>query len=96
MTEEEAKQKAQDILDEACLGEEYYRNGVVAGLKESISAALLEGTRRYREALAPFAAIPEAGAGTAAHYWCVIGTPDKVHLTRDELAKAKEVMGWRP
>jgi hypothetical protein len=47
MTPEEAKQIARDIVDEACLGETFARNGTVAALEASIAAALLEAAGRW-------------------------------------------------
>jgi hypothetical protein len=57
------------------------------------------------EALKPFAAIPVAIQSEeytllgcsypqveAAHYWVVIGTPDKSHFTREDLRRARSVL----
>lgn len=48
-----------------------------------------------REAVKPFAAIPPVVISEvtdeplwAAHYWCVVGHPDKSHFTRDDLKRA--------
>lgn len=56
------------------------------------SARLACQFARALEALKPFAEIPEADVGTAAHYWVVIGTPDKSHFTREDLRRARSVL----
>jgi hypothetical protein len=54
---------------------------------------------KLKEALRPFAEIPfiQAGSGDlkyeAVHYWAVVGHPNKSDFTRDDLKRAKEVMG---
>lgn len=42
-----------------------------------------------REALEPFANIPPVAIDTAKHYWCVIGSPDRTHFTREDLERAR-------
>lgn len=56
-----------------------------------------------REALAPFANIPPVTLSEgdqrplyAAHYWCVIGSPDKTHFTREDLARARAALNKEP
>jgi len=58
---------------------------------------------RLREALAPFANIPPVTLSEgdqrplyAAHYWCVIGSPDKTHFTREDLARARAALNKEP
>lgn len=58
---------------------------------------------RLREALAPFADIPPVTLSEldrrplyAAHYWCVIGSPDKTHFTREDLARARAALNKEP
>ncbi len=64
----------------------------------------LEGLRaraaKLEEAIKPFASIPPVclsaldGAPLyAAHYWCVVGRPDKTHFTREDLARARDCLG---
>lgn len=45
MTPEEAKQIARDIVDEACLGEAFARNGTIAALHAAIAEALVKAGR---------------------------------------------------
>ena len=56
-----------------------------------------------RDALAPFANIPPVTLSEgdqrplyAAHYWCVIGSPDKTHFTREDLARARAALNKEP
>ncbi len=55
---------------------------------------------KLEEALKPFASIPPVCLSAldetplyAAHYWCVVGRPDKTHFTRDDLARARDCLG---
>lgn len=84
----------------------------IASLKQSLAEA--EGQIRYleqrlREAtkiIRPFAAIPPVVYSAtdekplyAAHYWAVVGRPDKSHFTREDLARARgflATIGDRP
>jgi hypothetical protein len=61
--------------------------------------ALSQERDRLREALGPFAAIPPVTVSEidqrplwAAHYWCVVGHPDKSHFTREDLARARAAL----
>lgn len=45
MTDEQHMQKARDIVDEACLGETFAKNGVIAALTNTIASALSEAYR---------------------------------------------------
>ncbi len=47
--------KARDIVDEACLGEPYAKNGVIKALRETIAAALSLAAEEEREACAKIA-----------------------------------------
>lgn len=49
MTEGQAKQTAQNIIDEACLGVELHQNGVASAMQASIVAALLEAGKPNEE-----------------------------------------------
>jgi hypothetical protein len=44
MTLETAKQKAQDLVDEACLDIHQFENGTVSALRDAIAAALIEAS----------------------------------------------------
>ena len=59
---------------------------------------LLAKNARLEEALEPFAAIPEVFTCevSAAHYWCVIGSPGKTHFTREDLARARAALNGEP
>ena len=70
----------------------------------TVENVLLANERdRLREALAPFASIPPVTLSEgdqrplyAAHYWCVIGSPDKTHFTREDLARARAALNKEP
>ena len=51
------EQKAQDIMDQACLSVNYYENGVVAAIQRSIVEALREAEERVMAKLADPAAV---------------------------------------
>lgn len=66
----------------------YHHSGCVA----LVLAMRLQDIEDLRAALRPFAAIPPVDAETAAHYWCVIGSPGKSHFTRHDLERASNTM----
>lgn len=47
MTPDKARQKAQDIIDEACLGVPLYENGVAAAMVNAIATALLAAADQW-------------------------------------------------
>lgn len=68
----------------------YYDDGLRFGTGPEMIAEI----KRLREALKPFASVPPVQVDTAKHYWMVIGTPDRSHFTREDLARACEALGW--
>ena len=50
--EKTPKQIADDIMDQACLGDPYVRNGVDAALRKDIAAAIREAEERERKRIA--------------------------------------------
>ena len=72
-------------------------------LQDDRIVSLSQERDRLREALAPFASIPPVTLSEgdqrplyAAHYWCVIGSPDKTHFTREDLACARAALNKEP
>lgn len=72
-------------------------------LQDDRILSLTQERDRLREALAPFASIPPVTLSEghqrplyAAHYWCVIGSPDKTHFTREDLARASAALQKEP
>lgn len=74
----------------------------IASLKQSLAEAegqiqhLEQRLSEATEIIRPFAAIPPVTLSEldqiplyAAHYWAVVGRPDKSHFTREDLARAR-------
>lgn len=58
-----------------------------------------EALLSLKKALEPFAAIPAVTLSSidqaplwAAHYWCVVGRPDKSHFKREDLARVRAAL----
>ena len=71
-------------------------NGDRASFKSDMFFDLAEALEKSIEALKPFAAIQPVTLSSldqeplyAAHYWAVIGTPERTHFTREDLARAR-------